>query len=588
MMRRYHPVLPAAGEAATDADYTDVTSDHVPVLAKFEDFYHNHNRTVLSWNVGVHNEIPEKRANRHQRIANSLAYFVENFEPDFITLQEVSIDTPNGIFDIIKPLLEKHGYQCLASGTNSDTLTKHANVTFHRKDKFSHITTKNIPSPFAAIDSTFTNIATNRKIRIANANSRFNHMPFAHEENIENYLSQTDAETTSIVVGSFNCHIAPVGDKPSNITTSVTPISLQDSKCQGAAATDGCFYATGGYKHLMTHHQAEITHLDPSTGLALNDSETRAVDTAVLTPSQKQEVSRLRMQICVDKYFKDLCLEKEHEEITIPNYRVRLATNLNNSFGYSVILEKDWHEYIKAHFTNTNVEMNGITFTEIYDLYSSEACPVIFIEQDSYSDFRVMLNKLTARLPCKALFDQCQLMNQDTHIDTEVKAAYQLLYKNLMDDSVNFANPAYAIIANHFTEEAKRTLVKPKRDFSEIQAAAAKLDANLLGKRPNALVRTAACAVIGTLLGATVGFVVGAVATSWGGGFGALPAAILGASAGVTLLTTTKIAIAGAGLAAMYGLFSSRRRSLEYGVRTYRMHMLEESIIPTKLTVKTA
>jgi len=153
----------------------------------------------------------------------------------------------------------------------------------------------------------------------------------------------------------------------------------------------------------------------------------------------------------------------------------------------------------------------------------------------------------------------------------DIRRNFDALFKGLLvDNKVTVTDKNIHIIILHFTQMAKALKTKPKMSEAELQRWADKLDVAVCGKEPlPTSLKVIIYALFSAILGATVGFIGGAISTSWTGGFGAIPGAIMGAAKGFSFAgsigmtataTTGAFTFAGAGA----GFFKSESEHQKY------------------------
>ncbi|KTD48562.1 hypothetical protein Lrub_0913 [Legionella rubrilucens] len=147
------------------------------------------------------------------------------------------------------------------------------------------------------------------------------------------------------------------------------------------------------------------------------------------------------------------------------------------------------------------------------------------------------------------LAEAIQQLRRDGEVNPSVIERFSALHAKIEGElfahpSCNLADTAFPIVLDHFTDLARCLHSKPGLSREEISLFACRLDEDLSAKRLSIGLRVCIAGCIGALLGLVIGFAVGAALTWWGGGFGAIPAAI----AGMTL--AEGLVIGGIGLAA--------------------------------------
>ncbi len=393
----YHPSLPSLANAQGNG-YENVRSDHVPILTSIP-MPSGAPLKIVSWNVlegdafngmsplgrSEYGETEAQRNARYDRIATGIANFVRENNPAFITLQEIQATNDPILFAKI----------CAALGPDYSTVMYNKQpvdnfgcVTFYNNkqckptgvDKAKSAKAFNHAELGGSITE-FKVLGINHKVSIANVHASFDADPTHHESEVTKFLSGTDEKSTRIVIGDFNCNIAPIDTTPQNITTSATPNRFRQSLLQGACAIDGCFYASRADKKQVTVcHQATLTHLNPVTGRQYSKEEMRPLDVATLPPLQQKEMLEFRMVMCVDASYNQeklvngqtiVAYEKKLQAYN-PNILVRRAKTLNNDSGIGIVVDSAMYQrLIKLNnphfqFKTDNSQSRADTFYTVY------------------------------------------------------------------------------------------------------------------------------------------------------------------------------------------------------------------------------
>lgn len=291
-MRPYHPALPTIADTEKQAQAPAFLSDHIPTYYNIPlEAGKNDNIRVLSWNVlekdwangfskprsqGIYGENEADRKLRHQAIANHLTHILvkagDNI--DIIALQEIHVGSEGlGLLDEIMQRLPKN-YKPVITRINDELKVVDFNgcITFYNEESI-----KPGESMEAMGDllyhqhlcgsiAYFNHLETGKRINLLNLHARFSQNPGTHEKRIIKFLELKDKDDVTVVVGDFNCTIAPVHTERTNITTSVAStdfryekhIPVDERLSQGAHAIDGAFYATS---KSFTCRQAETRHV---------------------------------------------------------------------------------------------------------------------------------------------------------------------------------------------------------------------------------------------------------------------------------------------------------------------------------------
>ncbi|WP_147373580.1 hypothetical protein [Legionella taurinensis] len=131
------------------------------------------------------------------------------------------------------------------------------------------------------------------------------------------------------------------------------------------------------------------------------------------------------------------------------------------------------------------------------------------------------------------LAEAIQQLRRDGEVNPSVIERFSALHAKIEGElfahpSCNPAETAFPIVLDHFTDLARCLHSKPRLSREEISLFACQLDEDLSAKRLSIGLRVCIAGCIGALLGLVIGFALGAALTWWGGGFGAIPAAIAG------------------------------------------------------------
>ena len=367
IFKSYHPTLPSIEEAKNSYDL--VTSDHVPFLMNAGEI------KVISWNVlesdaangfaplgqSSYGESKPERQNRYVRIAEGLLKFANNHSPDLICLQEIAgpenEDDISCLFSVIQYRLPQYSV-ILNKGKVVDAF---GNITFYNSKTLEPtpdcIKWKFKQFKYSSLEGCITEYIkkdnTKLKVRIANVHAPFKTVPVEHEAAIREFLQQ-ETNCLPIIVGDFNCSIAPLNDVPRNIVTSATVSTFRDNRMQGACAIDGGFYSRNdGF------HQADIQQLDWNSGKIYSTNSLNIVDVENLPDLQKEEILKLNMIIVVDekltsqKLINEQYSTKEYQTYLMKEFCnddliVRIAKNLINQKGIGIIVPKDFYRYLEG------------------------------------------------------------------------------------------------------------------------------------------------------------------------------------------------------------------------------------------------
>jgi len=235
-------------------------------------------------------------------------------------------------------------------------------------------------------------------IDVLNIHARFANHPRQHEIRIKNFLKQSNNH--AIIVGDFNCCLAPLDTQPSNIITSIACSTMREGKFQGAHAIDGAFYSEtrNGVK---AYRQAWIEHLNPRTGKVYTPHQLKPIQHSEVT--QKNEVETFYMTIAVDEEYKNQKMICKHftleqyenilkNQFQKPEITVHPARNLNND--HCIILHMGTYRELwdNLHKNNRDThikfrwEMNAETGSVMY---------LIAVPEKSLYDFVFKIDNTT-------------------------------------------------------------------------------------------------------------------------------------------------------------------------------------------------
>lgn len=581
----YHPALPTIAEAK--ADYQQVTSDHVPYLVSIPldkqplQSGQAQEIKIVSWNVlqsdayngfapvgnrGTYGETKEEENARHERIATSIAKFSQVYEPQFITLQEISATSTDTLYKMIKDKLGDH-YDFVKC--HDEIVDLNGCITLYNKKQFEVSKSPEFNqmkgfkySALGGIKTNFSMIGNPEfKINIANIHADFNHHPVSHENNVKTFLNGDEDSAVSVVIGDFNCNIAPVVAKKKNITTSVAPEMFRNGM-QGACAIDGCFYSLNH----SGNKQAEIHHLDPKTGSCYTDDQLSPIETNTLNPAQKNEIESYRMIMCVDDTMRDakIC---ENDEFTLLTYQiflqkqfnsssmiVRFSRNLNNENGLSIELSKEVFDELEKT-NNPNFQL------DILDNSSGACC--FYVVSAADRNIPELKKAIQKSINARALKDFNAKIDslEAKSIDPGIISKFRALSETILCAPIYASGEPYATIIEHFTKEAEN----PSLSLKSVEDSAIQLDNKLFGKPPikDLKVKVCICALLGALSGIVVEAAVVAAFTVSTGGFGAFVAVMLGAAKGFGLVDIGTAA-AGTMIGGAASFFSTRSKQEEY------------------------
>ncbi len=552
---QFHPEL-TTPESAKE-DYTQVRSDHVPILVTIPGTG-NEAIKIVSWNVLQEDsasgfgqpemsgrsfgETDQQRTARHLRIACTLKASIDNnTDVDFIALQEIDV---RGGQDFLDEILKQLGgdWDCVKTQGN-EIANKYSNITLYRKTKFqpANDTSTDIKALQADLTKFHPIGNPTTTIEILNVHVPFKCNPEPNETLISNFLARGDKSTKSIVVGDFNCTFAPLDDSLKNIVTSVSPPGFRQEMRQGAFAIDGCFYSTYiGNKRI--YKQAEIAHLNstqgtkyPVTGFPpdYKDYFSNLDNRLLLDKFALNELYAFRPIMAIDniyqhkKIFKKQTIfeyqKKLRKEFQFEGVVVRPSKAIDNKTGITVSFNHDINDQntdnqLVYHFLNL---LNGETFqySFVKNEFSEEKVHTISVSSadaphlTQAMNLAVALKNMTTKLNSEAAAGRCTADQQNILIDN-TKTMLRVI-----TDLDKSKDEKLAAITTYENQQKEILSTPIWKIFCKLIAA---------------VIITAVCTVLGFVGGALLGTFIGAPAGP-GAIVSATVSALAGGKSGLTL-----------------------------------------------------
>lgn len=388
VMRRYHPFLPTVAEAARTADntHTPYLSDHVPCYIEIP-LSDNSDKTVRVATLNVMEndaangfsepgsigarwgEDESEAAARYERIALALKNFLEKNTVDCIALQEIVDSVSPCLLSKIREIIPSQ-YQPAMTTRNGEEMvvdfqgcvTLYNTETMAPSERMKNAGNQLNEGNLGGCIGYFHHRETGIDVNLLNVHAGFSENPEGHETHITNFLTNKEKNSVAIVVGDFNCTVAPLDTNRRNITTSAATTNFRysgepvESRLpQGGYAIDGAFFSSAG-SH--TCRQAEIQHICLDFGFPYSDAELLPLnDESVEHEGQRLEINEPRLAIMVDPVYQT---ERFCVGYTFPEYesilreslnqkgiKMRIAKTLNNDTRIAICgLSKETRNYL--------------------------------------------------------------------------------------------------------------------------------------------------------------------------------------------------------------------------------------------------
>ncbi len=554
----FHPGLPSIEDAKNH--HSIIRSDHLAFVVNIpyenQELITNREKIcLLSWNVTqdeLHgfappnqynfNETIAERNSRFFYIAQSLKKFIELNHLDFITLQEISSHTESLLYKKIIDAIDDEYSPVII---NNEIVDGYNTITFYNKKKFKFYLPANMSSAkdfrrseYKGTETYFTRIDNeNIKLKILNLNPSFKYLPLNHEALIGKLLK---TNIQPIIIGSLNCGVAPLHNRPQNIITCVRAPIHTSNGFQGAYAADGCFYREL-VGNSFIFKQAEIQTLDASNGdFYSNEVLQPIINNPFMCDAQKKEINSFRFIICSDngfnqdKLINDQYTIFEYEtylqtKFNDPSIYVRWAKNLKNQDAIGIILNPALHVFL--HAVNRNLSANCENRFQFYKSHplDAEKFSAVFVNRQTIPDLIKVIAYLQKN-PLLLELSQCIAALEKDNIESKFITGFKSLLASCIKENIDTVTIPNNIVIEHFIEKTNKLLTDKIFDIKTIQKSADELDRKLYGKPPlSQSLSTAAGTLIGILVGAAIGAAIGGAATAPAGGFGAIPGAIIGA-----------------------------------------------------------
>ncbi len=341
---RRHPLFPTYAEVAQNPELA--YSDHLPILTSVP-FSDHASIQIFSLNMlgpcglsGLHQvsqwENDSQQQQRYLRIAKGIAKAVKKHNVSIICLQEVN--PPEIIIPQLKEMLDDEWevIEALFSENEDKDETGYSYIksvgmiTLVNREKHTIMNyacdgRNQVTSVSIKMNDKHTNT-----LSIHNIWGRFDPFPDQLEALCHKKLTE-DSSKVSVIIGDTNSRIAPLDDKPRNITTGLVPycFNKRDEVSDNVQVPD---YPDGGFYRDEEGfiHQLDVDILDFSTGDIVHDTRDQA----------KLEIwNEFRMIMCLDQCYQEEFLDKknlfEYEENLKRNLMddklmVRIAANSFN------------------------------------------------------------------------------------------------------------------------------------------------------------------------------------------------------------------------------------------------------------------
>lgn len=303
----FHPLLPTPQQAHENSD--QIYSDHLPILTVLP-LYPQNELHVVSWNVFDENQaygfklpnvgdtietLPDSKK-RHDKIIQTLIRFFDHannnaVHADVVVLQEVS--------NALIARLESSGDQLPFRMVKSDS----GKLTLYSPEKL-----KLIGEP---VDDLRSGMLTTRfscdgqTFSITNAHLGHQDLPVDTEDQVIKVLkNKNNGDVNHLVLGDFNCRIAPTDRESRLIMTGVCPASFRRDDNgreigQGIDWTDGAFCLSQRGSLV----QLPCETIDPMTGAAFNMPKVQGLLDG-RNAAQQKELSEFRISMCCADEFK--------------------------------------------------------------------------------------------------------------------------------------------------------------------------------------------------------------------------------------------------------------------------------------------
>ncbi len=633
MLTRVQPDLPTPSEAK-DNHYL-LYSDHIPIVTQvpITSAEGSEKVSIFSWNVmegdsfNGFSTFPQTRYGetetqsqaRFDRIAAAIATFTAAQSPTFIALSEIrgnaeGEDTPDLLNKIMKQL--PRNYLVARHADGSTVLDDKGCVIIYNSLQVALVEQDNhsIDTILQGCTATFRYTISGKKIKLGSVHAEFSVNPVKHENAVREFLEAEDDDTCRVVIGDFNCTVAPLSAGRENITTSAAPTAFRydhplaesDPLLQGAYAIDGAFYSSAGSRACK---QATIKYISPEDGTA-HDTAGISFTHQISSVVQLEEFTTFRPQMTVDDSFSinklpgqdytifeyEKYLQTKFQDETI---LVRPSVTQDNNKGVSVILNRQFRTQLRE-FNNERFKFHGYNGT-FYVTIAAENFAELTNAIDNLTSKNKLENdaeELQSLATLREFSTKVNQLRRDYLVPNEVKNEFSMLASTLTSEFTANNHETLQTVAQHFTTEIDELIgmqaqsgatettpaLNNQAYFNHVKQSAKALDRELYGKKPmSKKLRFAIGGVIGTLAGLAVGAVAGAVigglagaaATFYLGGFGVIPGVVAGTAAGAgigagigvgagVLIGAPLSGVAGAGALSSCGFLSGIRSNKRF------------------------
>jgi transcriptional regulator of met regulon len=324
----YHPALASPDSALQNPD--QIYSDHLPILTTMN-VDNGQLLNIISWNVFDHTQADGfKKPNvrllsqpdqtpRYERVTDAIVAMFKsenaNINPDVMLLQELHPDC--------LAILQR---KLLGSGIQIKQSEQMGKITLFNSEKFKFLLTKE----YFREDCFSLRLDTGRSVvSINNVHRGYNASPLDAEQSLKKIMAAETEASAVLIMGDFNSCIKPLDNDPRLIMTCLSPSNFrtdaQDREiCQGVDWTDGAFRRNREGK--LT--QMEYHIINPATCELFDKLATPFLPS--MNNNQKNELSAMRMAICVDSPFNEYRVFPRKRTIVDVENELRLKTGDNN------------------------------------------------------------------------------------------------------------------------------------------------------------------------------------------------------------------------------------------------------------------
>lgn len=302
----FHPLLPTPQQAHEHSD--QIYSDHLPILTVLP-LYPQNELNVVSWNVLDENQaygfklpnvrdtvetLPDSKT-RHDKIIQTLIRFFDSennnaVHADVVVLQEASND-------LIARLerMESVPFSMVKSESGKLTLYNPKQLKLIG-DPVDDLRSGMLTTRFSYDGLTFS---------ITNVHLGHQDLPVETEDQVINVLkNKNNGDVNHLVLGDFNCRIAPTDRESRSIMTGVCPASFRRDD-NGREIGQGIDWTDGAYclSQRGSLVQLPCETIDPMTGAAFKMPKAQGLLDG-RNEAQQTELSEFRISMCCADEFK--------------------------------------------------------------------------------------------------------------------------------------------------------------------------------------------------------------------------------------------------------------------------------------------